>query len=129
MLFSDTHATTHALQPTHALMSIERPQAWPSYLCSGNIERPAPASSPPSRSAFGFCASSASVSARTMCRSFACSPGWLSIVQWSCVHATIRVSPVFATSRPAADHGASLVRSAYAEKPVPVPSCPARVRP
>ena len=35
MLFSETQATTHALQPMQAFMSIVMPQAWPSYLCFG----------------------------------------------------------------------------------------------
>ncbi len=93
-------------------MSIAMPQACPSYLCSGYIERPGPGSWPIRWTASGSFASSARVTARTTWRSCACSCAVASIVQWSWVQAMRAVSPVFTTSSPPAAHGASLVRSA-----------------
>ncbi len=112
MLFSDWQAVTHALQPTHALMSTAMPQAWPLYSCGGYIERPGSGSCPSSWMACLFFASSASVTARTMCRSSAWWCAVASIVQWSWVQATIAVPPVLRSCRPPLPHAASLVRSA-----------------
>ncbi len=129
MLFSAWQATTQALQPTQALMSTAMPHARPSYGWGGNIDRPGAGSWPIFCTAWGSFARSARVTARTTCRSAACSCAVASMVQWSCVQAIRAVSPVFTTSSPLAAHGASLVRRAYASKPTPVPTRPARRRP
>ena len=130
MLFSDWQATTHALQPMQALMSIDHAPGVALVLVLGEHreagtrllaslaqrvrvlrelgERQRPHDVP---------------LLRLLARLVVDRP----VVLRARDHRA--VSPVFATSRPAEDHGASLVRSAYAEKPVPVPTCPARVRP
>ena len=112
MLFSDWHAVTHALQPTHALMSIAMPQAWPLYSCGGYIDSPASGSCPSFWIACLSFASSARVTALTMCRSSAWWCAVASIVQWSWVHAMSVVPPVLRTCSPPLPQAASLVRSA-----------------
>ena len=85
-------------------MSTAMPQAWPLYSCGGYIERPGSGSCPSSWIACLFFASSASVTARTMCRSSAWWCAVASIVQWSWVQATIAVSPVLRSCRPPRPH-------------------------
>ena len=77
--------------------------------------------SSPSCTDFGSRMNSSRVTARTIPRP--------SIKWWYCVHASEPRSPVSTISRPAPNDGASDVRSAFALKPAPVPTWPARERP